>query len=84
MWHLVRQQVIDRDKACRLCGAGKSPSGRSLDVHHRDARRNFLMVDVANDLSNLIALCAPCHGSVEAKITHGRTADLPKWLRPRV
>lgn len=80
-WSRVRLAVLDRDKVCRLCG-GLS-KGRSLDVHHINGRRTFLLRDAADDARNLVALCRSCHLKVEAAITHDRTAALPKWLRPR-
>lgn len=82
-WQRVRMAVIERDKCCRLCAAESSGGGRSLHVHHIHARRDYLIVDIANELDNLAALCAACHTYVEMAIKHGRTALIPMWLRPK-
>lgn len=82
-WKKIRKLVLERDKVCRWCKAPKCKDGRSLHIHHINGRRNYLIVDMANELDNLAALCASCHSKVEQAITHGRTSSLPKWLRPR-
>ena len=83
-WKRIRLAVLERDKICRLCGKDNQKNGRSLDVHHIQSRRDHLIIDVANDAKNLVALCRSCHLRTEHTITHGRTDLLPKWLRPRV
>lgn len=61
-WQSIRRKVLARDGACVCCGA----VGR-LHVHHKIPFRMFTDSEVANDLSNLIALCPPCHRKEDAK-----------------
>ncbi len=67
-WKRQRRAALERDnKACVVCG--KSPAlPRYLHVHH--IRPAYLFNgdwEKANDLSNLITLCAKCHKDVELK-----------------
>jgi 5-methylcytosine-specific restriction protein A len=57
-WREVRKRVIQRDGACRMCGATER-----LTVHHIRAAAD----DDAGalDMDNLVTLCAPCHGRVD-------------------
>ena len=53
----VRSEVLERDAhACQDCGS----QGR-LDVHHKDGRK------VNHALTNLVAVCRPCHGKRHRK-----------------
>lgn len=79
-WQAVRAAVIERDRVCQWCGVERSRSGRSLDVHHIKPRRDYEIVDVANEMPNLVALCASCHTRVEMLTTHGRTSEIPTRL----
>lgn len=63
-----REQVLERDRACRGCGAGKT--ARGLHVHHR---RPGL-----HDPDWLITLCAGCHACVH------RLAAIRRWLPERL
>jgi hypothetical protein len=60
--------VLDRDRACQGCGAGKEASlpARRLHVHHRQP--GF------HDPAWLIALCPACHARVH------RLAVIRRWL----
>jgi hypothetical protein len=80
-WAYIRGLVLSRDKVCQNCGAAHSPSGRTLDVHHIDPRRNYDNQDEANILSNLVALCASCHIQLEMAVTHNHLDRLPTRLR---
>jgi 5-methylcytosine-specific restriction endonuclease McrA len=60
-WHArgagrVRQQVLDRDRGCRLCGTTDD-----LQVHHVEAARDA----GPTTPSNLLVLCRDCHDAVE-------------------
>jgi len=81
-WERIRKEIIERDKVCRWCGAPRSSDGRSLFVHHIDPRRRYLIVDMANEKDNLVALCDKCHGKVDMAIIYGHISELPKFLRP--
>ena len=83
-WERIRELVYERDKVCQGCGAERSPNGRRLDVHHLDPRRDYADQDEANVLSNLVALCAPCHSRLEMAITHNHVAALPIRLQALV
>ena len=51
-WQEIRQEVINRDGVCQICG------GEGSGIHHIDHdRRN-------NNLVNLVYLCWPCHRSI--------------------
>lgn len=76
-WKAMRQRVMLRDGACRLCG-----TTRSLTVHHvRPAADDGAG---ALDMDNLVTLCRRCHGRVDgpkaAKHKRARAAGTP---RPR-
>jgi len=72
-WREQRRSTRKRDNhTCRLCGKTKKEIGRELDVHHLIPFREFGLVNYAkaNQLSNLIALCRPCHIKTEnGKVT---------------
>lgn len=66
-WRRQRRAALARDGgACRVCG--KAPTKpRYLHVHH--IRPAYLFDgdwESANDLSNLVTLCATCHKGVES------------------
>ncbi|AGM11712.1 HNH protein [Halovirus HCTV-5] len=65
-WEKQRAKALERDKVCQRCG--EDGSDARLSVHHLEPRRSFDRDDLeekANDLSNLVVLCMPCHGAVE-------------------
>lgn len=72
-WRTIRDRVLDRDDhACRNCGMTDDEHrerddlfGGGLHIHHKTPAKDFNDRDEANDLSNLIALCAECHRDVE-------------------
>lgn len=75
-WKTQRLKAIVRDNArCRRCGVSESTHyekyGRALHVHHIRNKRKFTdntgIIDwkTANELENLITLCAACHHEVE-------------------
>ena len=64
-----RHSVLDRDHACRGCGAGKT--ARGLHVHHR--RKGV------HDPQWLVTLCAACHARV-----HRLSAIRRRWLPEHV
>src|SRR5262249_34460522 len=63
-----RALALERDgQRCRLCGA-EAAAGRSLHVHHIVPYRQFggeAPWREANQLDNLISLCAACHRAAE-------------------
>lgn len=59
-WPAIRMAVLDRDGVCRGC-----KRGGALDVHHRLPFVSFQSRDEANEMSNLVALCRPCHAAAD-------------------
>ena len=79
-WNSQRNKTLVRDDyTCRVCGITRTEHlakyGRSLDVHHIVSMLTFYRqadcvaaevdFESANDLSNLVALCIPCHNKWE-------------------
>lgn len=61
-WPRIAERVRERDgRACRDCDKTEAENGRKLDVHHVVPFHNFATAREANRLSNLVALCWPCH-----------------------
>lgn len=61
-WRRQNRRVLERDDyICQICG--REEDGRALDVHHIIPFREFGLerYKEANQLSNLITLCRPCH-----------------------
>ena len=66
----LRQRIRDRDgNCCKVCGV----SGETLSVHHIDYIKENL------DATNLISLCAKCHGSMHPRDLKKREV-LKMWL----
>ena len=71
-WPRQRDAARERDQChCTVCGAPEPP-GRQHDVHHKKPFRDFCYIKgeneryiQANDLSNLITVCANCHHGIE-------------------
>ncbi len=66
-WEITRVLVHARDaNTCQSCGAdGKQTI---LHIHHIKPFRLFDSIKDANQLSNLVTLCQPCHRRVEANV----------------
>ncbi|WP_251342421.1 homing endonuclease associated repeat-containing protein [Haloplanus halophilus] len=69
-WGVHRKQAIRRDdEQCVRCGMGRDQhrkrTGRDLHVHHITPRSAFDEIADANQIDNLITLCASCHADVE-------------------
>lgn len=63
------EKARERDEqTCQQCGQTEAELGRRLDVHHKIPFENFPDWREANDLSNLVSLCQPCHKRLEAQI----------------
>lgn len=62
-WVAARRKARERDGRCMDCGRTPAEIGRSLDVHHLVAFRDFGMERhrEANALTNLVSLCRTCH-----------------------
>jgi len=61
-WKAVRRVARKRDNhTCQDCGATRQKCGYQLDVHHIVDYELFDDPFEANDLSNLVTLCRPCH-----------------------
>ncbi|MEW5957509.1 MAG: Zn-binding domain-containing protein, partial [Chloroflexota bacterium] len=66
-WPAQREQARARDGyRCQICGAPER--GRAHDVHHKAPFRTFASYRQANQLSNLITLCRPCHRRAETAV----------------
>ena len=71
-WPRQRDAARARDhNLCTVCGAPEPP-GRQHDVHHKKPFRDFGYIRgenehylQANELSNLITVCANCHHAIE-------------------
>lgn len=64
-WGDIAWEIYMRDNLeCRVCHDDPSP-GSGLDVHHITPARKFDDQSEMNDPSNLITLCASCHGKHE-------------------
>lgn len=72
-WSSQKRKVLKRDEyTCQRCNITETDYGQSLSVHHIIPLREFNYIPRENDnykeankLSNLVALCAPCHHTVE-------------------
>lgn len=69
-WPSQRQRTLERDgHTCQRCGINaeqhKEKYGMSLHVHHIIPWHEFDDHEQRNDLSNLVTLCASCHGEYE-------------------
>ena len=74
-WQSIREDVLERDNyCCQDCGLTHSehqrrddlfPPNKGLHVHHIRPFRLFDSPEEANQLDNLIALCADCHRDAE-------------------
>lgn len=61
-WHPQRRAARKRDKyICQRCGVSELKYGQELSVHHLIPFIKFDDYLEANELSNLISLCEPCH-----------------------
>ena len=61
--HSIRSAVLKRDNnECILCFSKKD-----LQIHHVEQISKFENIDNYNHISNLIALCRKCHGSMHKK-----------------
>jgi 5-methylcytosine-specific restriction endonuclease McrA len=80
-WESQRRAARDRDQhRCQACGRSEKQLQKRLDVHHITPFRMFGYVygenenyKVANELCNLISLCARCHQLVEHGIISVQT-----------
>lgn len=72
-WQQQRQQALSRDcYRCRTCGS-EAKTGQGLHIHHIRPFRDYGYIPdrneayiQANDLDNLVTLCASCHRRAEA------------------
>lgn len=77
----LRGAVFSRDRHCVKCG---KPLREPVAVHHRKLRKH----GGKDDITNLIALCSPCHniapGSVHQnpKISYENGWLVPSWGNP--
>ena len=72
-WLVQRELARARDGyRCQVCGAPEQ--GRSHDVHHKVPFRSFQATlgrrawEQANQLTNLVTLCHPCHRRAETAV----------------
>jgi 5-methylcytosine-specific restriction endonuclease McrA len=68
-WDRQRNKARARDNyTCQHCGVTETQLSKELDVHHKIKFRIFGIEHYkeANDLTNLISLCNPCHIIAEA------------------
>ena len=69
-WYKQRSEARKRDNdICQICGKTKEEEGRHMIVHHIVPFRFFENDYVkANDLINLMCVCASCHGKMESHL----------------
>lgn len=83
-WTRNRQLARERDKVCRLCGKTPEENRQALSVDHIVPWRTFEDEVAANDLSNLVSLCRPCHAKktmrAERKWIVGDVLDFKRYL----
>lgn len=61
-WLKSRDAARKRDRyTCQMCGITEELYGQEMSVHHIKNYRFFEDKFEANNLSNLICLCEPCH-----------------------
>lgn len=61
-WIAVAATIRDRDgHICKRCGKAEAENGRKLDVDHIRPWRAFDDKQQANEMLNLVSLCAVCH-----------------------
>lgn len=66
-WPKIRKLVLQRDNyTCQACGAPERE--RPLHVHHKVPLRSSPSLEHANQLSNLVTLCAACHSRTEMSV----------------
>lgn len=69
-WSRISEDVVEYDGKCLSCGISadiyEDETGRRLDVHHIEPRRQFDDVDKSNTSDNLVSLCRQCHNAIEA------------------
>lgn len=66
-WRLQRALARRRDQyRCQICG--QPEQGVEHHVHHKIPFRQFTNAELANQLENLITLCANCHRKAEGVI----------------
>lgn len=71
-WKTRRREARIRDgHQCKACGCNQSGLSYTIEVHHIKPVRLFPVSNDANELSNLITLCRPCH--IKADV-------LARWL----
>ena len=71
-WNKMRELCIERDfSKCRMCRISSSEhrdkTGVDLHVHHKIPFGQFDSPTKANELHNLITMCASCHKTTENK-----------------
>lgn len=78
----LREAVFSRDRYCLKCGRTLA---EPVAVHHRKLRKH----GGADDLTNLIALCSPCH-NIAPESVHQNPKDsyergylVKSWADPR-
>lgn len=65
-WREARRKARQRDNyTCQQCGLHEEEHARELCVHHIVPFRKFDDYEKANELSNLISVCPPCHKELE-------------------
>ncbi|MEP7199194.1 MAG: Zn-binding domain-containing protein, partial [Chloroflexota bacterium] len=66
-WQDVRKRVRERDGyRCQNCGVPEN--GAEHHVHHKIPFKQFANVPQANQPSNLVTLCPPCHAKAETAV----------------
>jgi DEAD/DEAH box helicase domain-containing protein len=66
-WKNTRNTILERDKwTCQSCG--KKETAAPFHVHHKIPFKTFILLEQANNVSNLITLCPDCHAIAELNV----------------
>jgi DEAD/DEAH box helicase domain-containing protein len=66
-WENIRKTILSRDQnTCQICEKFSKTS--SLHVHHKLPMRSFKSFQEANQINNLVSLCARCHQRAESVV----------------
>lgn len=67
------QRILARKRdgfCCRMCAISESDYGKELSVHHIKPFVLFQSSEEANQLSNLLSVCEPCHRKIHSGDMH--------------
>jgi len=80
-WREMRRKALKRDEySCQVCDCSREKHyekyGFDLDVHHKIPAKEFVQVEDANYLINLVTTCRSCHAKLD-KISRREASRKP-------